>query len=176
MNDREITIDIGDPESIKKAIAEVEKYEKWLEEKTEIFIKKLAEKGVAIADRRFGNTETDGQKGNIAVYARKTADGYEVCADGDEVLFIEFGTGVTYPDNYPNKPAEIAGRGTYGKGHGKRRTWAFYSDEQPGAYGWNPKGTEGLIATHGMPAQMPMYLTAKEVARIAEETAREVFR
>ncbi len=60
-----------------------------------------------------------------------------VVAVGASVLFIEFGAGVTYPDNHPQAAELGMKRGEYGKGHGKQSSWGYYGDP----------GTNGVVKT-----------------------------
>lgn len=54
-------------------------------------------------------------------------------AEGESVLFVEFGTGINYDDlnygsNYPReKTSPVFIRGTYGKGKGSNESWVFVS-------------------------------------------------
>lgn len=96
-------------------------------------------------------------------------------AVGKAVLFIEFGTGVTYPDNHPEARDRNMKRGEYGQGHGKKRSWGYYGE--PGTNGVLKEKKNGgfVVITHGNPANMPMYETVKELQDRLTEIAKEVF-
>ena len=176
---KQISLDVLDPKSIDAAIEQLESYAAWVEDRTAEFLHRLAQEAVPLAEEFIDKCESDGEKGTIAVKAVYLSDGQiAITAEGDQILFLEFGTGVqTYPDDHPDKPEEIVGRGEYGKKKGRQKTWGFKADGQtPGRYGWNPKTTADVILTHGIPAQKPMYFTVQEVERIAEAIAREVFK
>lgn len=115
---------------------------------------KSAENGYALAEYPGVNdvvvksteTETD-----------ETLD-IDVAAEGDSVLFIEFGTGVKYTSE-PHPLAEEYGmiRGEYGEGRGANpKGWLYKgvagnSDAQPSTK------VPGLMHTRGNPASMAMY-------------------
>ena len=91
------------------------------------------------------------------------------------MLFIEFGTGVIYPDDHPEAAEHGMTRGSYGKGRGKQKAWGYYGDSGTnGEVKINKKGRE-VVITHGNPANMPMYETAKELEERLGELAKEVF-
>ena len=92
------------------------------------------------------------------------------------MLFIEFGTGVTYPDNHPEAAEHGMRRGEYGAGHGKQSSWGYYGD--PGTNGEVRTKANGksVVITHGNPANMSMYDTVKQLQQILPRLAKEVFR
>lgn len=96
-------------------------------------------------------------------------------AVGKAVLFIEFGTGVTYPDDHPEAGELGMKRGEYGQGHGKQQSWGYYGE--PGTNGVLKEKKNGgfVVITHGNPANMPMYETVKELQDRLTEIAKEVF-
>lgn len=96
-------------------------------------------------------------------------------AVGKAVLFIEFGTGVTYPDNHPEARDCNMKRGEYGQGHGKQQSWGYYGE--PGTNGVLKEKKNGgfVVITNGNPANMPMYETVKELQDRLTEIAKEVF-
>lgn len=172
------------PRSIENAIKEVKAYKKWLTDKANELVNELAKQGLEIAQAGFKKAVYDGM--NDVSVSIDTKDGITaLVAVGNSVLFIEFGTGITYPDDHPEKPEGISARGTYGQGKGKQRTWGYYGEE---------KGTNGkfatvklksgevvekiphVVLTHGNPANMTMYNTAKDLRDLVETTAKRVFK
>lgn len=115
---------------IKELNKGLKNYDKWLKQKTQELCKRLAELGVTKAELHFAEALYDGIN-DASVHAEKRNDGYAVVADGNAVLFIEFGAGVHYPDDHPE--ANGIAHGTYGKGYGKNDYW-FYTG-QPGNAG-----------------------------------------
>lgn len=154
----------------KKSIAEAEKivrqYQKDFEAKEAEFVRRLADIGVRVAQAGFAGADYDGVK-DVSVSLQKTAGGYEVLASGKTVGFIEFGTGVRYPEwdgagtSYTPPP-----HGSYGKGQGKN------------PWGWWFRGSPGAVAQHtygNMPAEA-MLTARNEMIEKVTEIAREVWR
>lgn len=103
----------------------------------------------------------------------KDGEGYRFEAEGEDVLFEEFGTGIHYNPN-GNETAYLyatglrGGIGEYGNGNGSKHVWGFYDPEKPNK-GHSPKYTKSskqrksrsavpdLFLTHGNPAFLPVY-------------------
>ncbi len=165
-----------DSRSIDRAIREVQNYKKWLSDKTNELVKALAEEGVQIASIKFEQAVYDGTNDvscNVEDRGEKKA---AVLAVGGTVLFIEFGTGVTYPDNHPEAQQNGMIRGEYGKGKGANpKGWRYVG--APGTNGvLSPNARKkSVIHTYGNPANMCMYGTVRELQERFEEIARRVF-
>ena len=149
---------------IDTLLREIESYTVWLKERSQVLLDRLAQAGVEVASARFAKaleTRGDGVRAVVAV--------------GASVLFIEFGTGVTYPDNHPQAAELGMKRGEYGKGHGKQSSWGYYGD--PGTNGVVKMKKDGstVVITHGNPANMPMYETVKELEAMLPDLVKEVF-
>lgn len=160
---------------IKKLLKEVSSYEVWLKERTGIFIGRLAEEGLSIASAKFSQAVYDGTNDVSVSVEQREGNAKAIVAIGASVLFIEFGTGVTYPDNHPEAHELGMTRGTYGKGHGKQSSWGYYGE--PGTNGLvkeKPNGTT-VVITRGNPANMFMYETVKELEARVYTLAKEVF-
>lgn len=142
--------------------------------KVDEFLQKMSAIGAEKAQVRFSSAKYSGEN-DVKVTWKESRDGrYAVVASGNATLFIEFGTGVHYPDDHPEKPAGIAGRGEYGKGNGKREAWGYYGS--PGNI--EPvyvNDDTGLIVTRGSPANRCMYESQKELEDEVERISREVF-
>lgn len=158
-----IVINPFDSKSIAQAEKLVAQYRKDFKVKEAEFLRRLAEVGVSVASAGFSMADYDGVN-DVVVSMEKTETGYRVVASGKTVGFIEFGTGVRYPEwdgsdvEYTPPP-----HGSYGKGQGKN------------PWGWWFKVGEGAMAKHtygNQPAEA--MLTARnqmieQVARIARE-------
>ena len=154
---------------------EIESYTVWLKERSQILLDRLAQAGVEVASARFAKAAYDGTN-DASVSLETRGDGVRaVVAVGASVLFIEFGTGVTYPDNHPQAAELGMKRGEYGQGHGKQSSWGYYGD--PGTNGVVKTKKDGstVVITHGNPANMPMYETVKELEAMLPELVKEVF-
>lgn len=154
-----------DEKSIGKALKEIDAYNKWVKEKTELLCEKLAIVGAREASVRFATAMYDGNN-DVTVEVGKTDNGWVVTASGEAVCFIEFGAGVYHnpSEPYPNpRPEGIVGIGEYGKGYGKRRGWKY--EDSSGE----------LVFTRGNPAAMPLWYATKEMEEKVLEVARAVF-
>lgn len=161
---------------IEKAIQELDEYKRWLKRCSENLLSKLADRGYQIASAKFQNVTYDGENDVKVSVDDRGKSVKAVVAVGSSVLFIEFGTGIVYPDVHPEAASNGMNRGEYGKGHGKNRTWYYYGE--PGSNGTvvrdnTVKGP--LIATHGNPANMAMYNTVKELKSILPQLVKESF-
>lgn len=163
------------PSGIDKLLREVGVYKVWLEQRTGVFLDRLAAEGVEIASAKFAKAVYDGTNDVSVSLEPRNSTTRAVVAVGDSVLFIEFGTGVTYPDDHPEAGELNMKRGEYGSGHGKRSSWGYYGD--PGTNGVLKEKANGktVVITHGNPANMPMYETVKELEQRLTEIAKEVF-
>ena len=159
---------------INEALRQLEDYSRKLQDKADKLTKELAAIGLEVARVGFAEAQYDGTN-DVSVTVEDKGKGYKaVVATGQAVLFIEFGTGVTYADNHPQKPDGIVGRGEYGKGHGSRRTWGYYGE--PGTSGTViDRGGKQVVLTHGNPANMSMFNAKERMRQDIERVAREVF-
>ena len=160
---------------IDTLLREIESYAVWLKERSQVLLDRLAQAGLEVASARFAKAVYDGTN-DASVSLETRSEGVRaVVAVGASVLFIEFGTGVTYPDNHPQAAELGMKRGEYGKGHGKQSSWGYYGD--PGTNGVVKMKKDGstVVITHGNPANMPMYETVKELEAMLPELVKEVF-
>lgn len=160
---------------INTLLREIESYTVWLKERSQVLLDRLAQAGFEIASARFAKAAYDGTN-DASVSMETRSEGVRaVVAVGASVLFVEFGTGVTYPDNHPQAAELGMKRGEYGKGHGKQSSWGYYGD--PGTNGVVKMKKDGstVVITHGNPANMPMYETVKELEAMLPELVKEVF-
>lgn len=161
-----IVIDPFDKKSIDAALKAVQQYKRDFEAKEQEFVRRLAEIGVRVAQVGYAVADYDGVK-DVVVSMEKTAQGYTVVASGETVGFIEFGTGVKYPE-WDNTGMEYKppAHGTYGKGQGAS------------AWGWWFKGSEGAKARHtfGNPPAEAMLTARNEMIERVTQIAREVWK
>lgn len=160
---------------IDTLLREIESYTVWLKERSQVLLDRLAQAGFEVASARFAKAAYDGTN-DASVSLETRSEGVRaVVAVGASVLFIEFGTGVTYPDNHPQAAELGMKRGEYGQGHGKQSSWGYYGD--PGTNGVVKMKKDGstVVITHGNPANMPMYETVKELEAMLPALVKEVF-
>lgn len=175
MSKRVIKVQLNEA-SINRAIKELEDYKKWLLSKTKEFLKALADEGVEIANTKFAKAVYDGTNDVSCSVEERGDNKIAVVAVGGATLFIEFGTGVKYPDNHPEAGKHGMVRGQYGHKLGRLpQGWRYEGD--PGSNG--EVITEGKhvgeVHTYGNPANMSMYLTVRELEEKFEEIARRVY-
>lgn len=162
------------PSGVQQMIDSVREYREWIKSGCARLLERLTQEGYEVASAGFASAEYDGTN-DVTVSVEDRGKIKAVVAVGGTVLFIEFGTGVTYPDNHPEARDLGMARGEYGKGRGKQSTWGYYGE--PGTNGTvvgeRAKGT--LVLTHGNPANMPMYNAVKELKFRLGEIVKEVF-
>lgn len=171
---KKVTITLSDRE-IDRLLREVEDWKNWLLDRTTVFLGRVAQEGMEIASVKFEQAVYDGTN-DVSVTVEPRGDNVQaVVATGRATLFIEFGAGVTYPDNHPEAGELGMKRGEYGQGHGTQHSWGYYGD--PGTNGVLKEKKNGgfVVITHGNPANMPMYETVKELQDRLTEIAKEVF-
>lgn len=149
---------------VQKLLDELQEYRRWQKEKAVELAQRLAMLGATVASIGFSRAIYSGMRdANVSVVA--IPGGYAVKADGESVLFIEFGSGITYGSGHPEAQEFGMGPGTYpeGKGH-----W-----DDPNGW-WIPKSAGGGH-TYGNPPAMPMYEARKQIEQELPRIVREVF-
>ena len=145
------------------------------------FTEELLKIGIQVVDERMNNASYKFDKDNIMsgadpshnTFVRISKFGSNVKATlvvtGRELLFIEFGAGVSFnteKGSSPHKKGEEFGFtiGSYGKGYGSRKVWGYYNDNGD------------LVLTRGVKAEMPMYYADIAMIQSVVEVARSVFK
>lgn len=164
MSRKKIVVPLSES-GIQKIQDELTVYRKWQEEKARELAERLAALGATVASIRFSRAVYTGQK-DVDVTVEELPNGYKVKADGESVLFIEFGSGVTYGYGHPEAGEFGMGPGTYpdGKGH--------WDDPK----GWYLPKSAGGGHTFGNPPAMPMYEARKAIEQELPRIVKEVFR
>ena len=153
----------------------IDKLIKDVERKAESLVDDLASAGREIASSNFSlalYAGTNDVSVRVEESDSKAQYSKSIVAKGKSLLFIEYGTGILYPDRHPWASEYGMKHGTYGKGQGANPKGWYYSGE-PGDLGetaTNERAAKrGLMHTYGNPANMCMYDTAKELkARMSE--------
>jgi hypothetical protein len=157
-----ISITLGE---VGDAIKQVNEYKKLFEKKKKDFMQKLAEFGQRNAKLLYPSDI------KVDVYW-KDDNTIVVRASGEEVAFIEFGTGITYGGGHPDPVvyndgvAIPMGKGTFPseKGH-----W-----DDPNGW-WYPIGDGNYVHTYGNPPSASMYNTARAMEQEVQAIVKEVF-
>jgi len=163
-------------QGVEDAIAELEKWQTWLIDRTKEFVKVLGDEGLEIMSVKFANAIYDGTNDVKCEIRPEGEMKLTLTAKGNATLFIEFGTGINHPDSHPEGVVNGMIHGEYGMGLGKlRKGWRYKGD--PGTNGIPIVGgkNKGYVLTKGNPANMSMYLTIQELKDRVEEIARRVY-
>lgn len=157
--------------SIDAAIKKLDAYQKKLERRANELCRRLALLGATRATIDFSQAIYTGEK-DFSITVDKTKDGYVVKADGESILFLEFGAGIRYGYGHPLATQFQMGPGTYpGKGHwDDPKGWWIPKDKVES--GTSDRGRH----TYGNPPAMPMFNAAQDMRRSIKMIAEEVFR
>jgi hypothetical protein len=150
---------------VHKAITELAKYKRDLIEKTKLVVEKLAFLGAVNASLEYARAVADENDVQVNVeWVNETTA--KIRATGTQILFIEFGAGITYGYGHPEAKEYGYGAGTFpsNKGH-----W-----DDPNGW-WYSKDGESKH-TYGNPPSASMYNTARKLEQEIERVVKEVFR
>lgn len=172
MSRRVIQIGLSEQE-VDRAIKELAEYKRDFLKKVHIFRERVAARIASEAQTGFNGAVADDLVNGGKKFAKVnvTVDDNSlittVIASGEDVFWVEFGTGVYHNGTAGSSPhprgAELGFTiGGYGKGLGKNKTWGYYEDGK-------------LQLTRGTPAIMPMEKAFLSVCNEISEIAREVF-
>lgn len=144
------------PAGIKQAQKELKAYKSSFDKRLREFVNRLAEEGLQVAKLRFSTAAYDGDN-DVVVRVEQDGTKAKIIASGKAVLFIEFGTGVSYREH----DSWLYAHGTYGDKKGANPNGWVYAGE-PGTGGQlvtdrkgNPK--EGVYHTKGNPPAEAMW-------------------
>lgn len=162
-----------DETSIAKAIEEIEVYKEVLVSKINRFLLRVGEILREEAQEGFDGAILDDlvegspKRPDVTVEVVQSLDKILVIAQGEDAIWVEFGTGVFHNEVLGASPhpkgAELGFTiGGYGKGLGEKEIWGFYDEGS-------------LKLTYGTPASMPMYKATMAVSERINKLAREVF-
>ena len=167
MKNRKYTIQLNG-KGIDAMIRGVGAYQKWLVRKSNELAKRLAEMGVVNASIEFSRAFYVGNNDTQMSLERRGEGRYAVVAQGEAVLFIEFGAGLLAQQGGGHPEPHGFGAGTYpGKGHwDDPNGWYLPKDK------WQADGTKH---SYGNVPAMAMYNTVKELERELDRVVREVF-
>jgi len=169
--------------SIDRAIKELDDYIDDFQQKCNTLREKIAERiawsastgfRAAISGDIVGRVENgklvkaEPLQSNVQVSVTHDGNISVVFAEGEEAVFIEYGAGVynngaAGSSPHPWGPENGYLIGTYGKGHGRKKTWGYQNENGE------------IILTHGTPAAMPMYRGMREAINAIDGLIREVF-
>ena len=175
-----IGLNLKDIEKLKKELIRYRDVE--LPSKMREVVTRLANLGIPVIEEKIAEASYEYDEKGIQTGSDTTHRTYvdvksfgdtavaKLICEGKEILFIEFGAGVSA--NYPvdaGGTAHPMGKefgyliGTYGLGNGAKQVWGYYSE-----------GGE-LVLTRGTKATMPMYHADQTIILMAKEVIMEVF-
>ena len=86
-------------DGINRLVSDLEEYKRWLLSKTEQLLNELSSRGIKTASKRVRSAQGDSDK-NVAFVSDISYSGNSVIltitAEGEDILFIEFGAGIHY--------------------------------------------------------------------------------
>ena len=156
--------------NLDKVISQLKAYRKRTEEKVEILMERLSTLGAYRARVEFSRAMYAG-KNDTVVSVETTSKGFRISAEGEAVIFIEFGTGVINPE-HPLSAEFGYAHGTYGQGKGANPNGWVYVGEQGNA---GSPIRDGAYRTRGNPPARAMYNSAEEMRDELFRIAKEVF-
>lgn len=170
---RNIQVNILDPQGVDRAIKEINKYKKEVENKTVALVQRLTDLGANIVRAKIvemGAYATGELLSGVDGYFSPALNAGFVRVTSDHVAFVEFGTGVVGQQN-PHKNKEYLSLASWGYATGSK---IFTTKD--GKVGWiYPTDDGGFRFTEGMPSRPFMYETALELERQYMQIAKEVF-
>ncbi len=174
---KEIVCTLG---TLQKAIDAIEELEERINQKTKLFMERLAEVGITEARANFDTALYDGHNDVKVDSTPEWVDEETLLikAQGQAIAFIEFGTGVWNTGWHPKAVEHGAHRGEYGQGKGQNKAWGYYGDPSQANSGTahivdGSKGT--VIVTRGNDPNYCMYDAGQAMRREVERIAKEVF-
>lgn len=150
------------PDAIKDAVDYLETYNKWVNQKIDELMIRLAAVGLETARVYFQQGATEGNEAPETC-VEPIENGFKIIARGKDVFFIEFGAGDA-AGNHPdaaNAPVDTS-PGSYSK---------INTGEYAKYQSWHHKG----VKYTELQPQMPMYHAMREIERNVQKIAKEVF-
>lgn len=171
------SLNVSSLNALKKQLLD---YKAELSNKCDRFVRELAEVGIPVieskvAEAGFTYDDKGIQSGSdtehntyVKVDSLIGMSKATLVLEGSEILFIEFGSGVSYNGSVGSSPHPKGQEngfliGTYGMGHGSQKVWGYYAD------------TGELVLTHGTKATMPMYEASLKIREEVVRIAKDVF-
>lgn len=180
MPNKKITIDALVASDWDKFAVEVETYLQWLRDRSAAFVERLALEGAYVSQLNFDNAVYAGINDVkcMVTNIKSSGDEFSACitANGESVIFIEFGSGLAFANAYQFEYGFAPGQ--YGLGQGLNpKGWLYAGppgDNPP--FGTEPSyKKEGFTHTYGNPANAAMAEAIHELERKIGAIAAEVF-
>lgn len=156
---KRITVELS-PESCDNVVKELEKYQKDIKPKLDEVCKRLAEIGLQVAQEHWDGGDLHGNNDATFMPITPIGNGYKIVFQGEDVYFVEFGTGNEVAPHMETSVPVAWG------------TWSAENKQQLWNYGFWWYGGERL---EGTPAYMPMYYASKAIRENIKRVYNEVF-
>lgn len=154
-----ITIELS-KESCNKALKELEKYQKEIKPKLDEVCKRLAEIGRDEAASILSSVKPQEGNSDARVDAVPIDNGYKIVMEGEDVYFIEFGTGDGVSAHYDTSVPVAYGSWSVEHSQMLWKNGFWYYDK---------------VRFTGTPAYMPMYYAEKKMREEMPSIVKEVF-
>ena len=158
-----------DPKSIENAINEIQEYQKDLERRVRLLLKRLTDEGVMIAKAKVVEHKIihDNELTN-SINGFVQGDVGFIRVDDEHAVFFEFGTGPVGAKNPHPLGSNYKSEGWFTKADGK---------PMDQLYGWQAFGDDDDVYffTEGQKAKPFMYETAQRLRDIFPDIVKEVF-
>lgn len=187
----EIRVNPFSLESIDNALALLETFTESTLDKVDELIELMVQEGEYVAAVLSAPAETGDTQMSVINESKVTGgrhNRYGYIIAGGAAIWLEFGTGVANPDNYPGtKPSGIVAHGEFGIE--KKHKWSYYDAEGKKhtrrgqrlgstgeAWTYYDQKQGRWRATHGLPARAFMWHTATYLRNHFPELARKVWK
>lgn len=162
------------PESISRAIKQLESYEDELKEHAEEIVSILSMRGYDVAYSIMAGNVYSGETLDSLTIVEESPTKHILMANSKAILFFEFGAGVQGV-GHPLAGEVGMGAGTYpGQTHAFDPDGWWYPTNDPQLVQRVWKG-QGYGHSYGNPPRMPMYMAAKTMRDELLDVAKEVF-
>lgn len=160
-----VRLNIFDDESVRKATQDVENYREVFAKQIKEILRRVAIIGADMASASYADGESEGND-RVRVTVKEMENGCAVIAEGEDVYFLEFGTGVAagagYDTSVITPPVDISsGSWSRTKGTGEFEKYGS----------WHHDGQKYTLTI----PRKGMYFAVKEAQRRCNEVAEEVF-
>lgn len=158
------------PSSVKKALRQVKEYQREMNNKNRLFVKRLAEVGIPVIESNIQRADGDSDKYHdtkITVHSFGDYSQATLTVSGKDILFIEFGAGIHYNNSQIPHASQFGyGIGTYNPG----------SDNAFNPEGWYYLDDSGVVQhSYGTEATMPVLKASNKIIADIRRIAREVY-
>ena len=171
-----IKVDALSAESLEKAASRVRKLQRAYVNANREFVKRLTARGITVmSENLYGRGDTEPPEISTPHVMMGLRDGIVSATlrlRGEDVMFVEFGAGITYNGPAGSSPHPLGVElgytiGSYGKGNGRKEYW-FYDEV-------DEEGDVHTQVSYGTEATMPMWKADQAIKNEFASIAKQVF-